>query len=109
MDGIDPAYGDYLASVIMSMDYGTDVLYHLASNIEEAKKISRMDAARATLALGRLEARFALHDQEKQQKLKVSEAPKPPARLNKGTATVRNIPDDTDDLDLFAKKLYGKK
>lgn len=108
---VDDNYGVYLASTIMSLDYGPDVLYYLASNPDEAKKIVDSGPARATIALGRLEARFALQDEDNKQekKLKVSKAPQPPERLNKGTLVARDIPDDTDDLDAFAQKLFTNK
>ncbi len=107
---LDPNYGEYLASTIMSMDYGPDVLYYLANNVDEAKKIAQSGAARATIALGRLEARFAFQDEEKKEKkLKVSKAPTPPERLNKGNLVAKDIPDDTDDLDAFAAKLFTNK
>lgn len=104
-------YGNYLAATIMSMDYGPDVLYHLANNIDEAKSIVASGPAMATVALGRLEARFALLDEENttEKKLKVSKAPTPPARLNKGTSVTQEVPDDTDDLDAFTAKLYKQK
>lgn len=109
-EDLAPEYTDYLASTIMSMEYGPDVLYYLASNTDEAKKITESGAARATVALGRLEARFALQAEEKQEKkLKVSKAPQPPERLNKGNMVSKDIADDTDDLDAFAAKLFTNK
>ena len=110
-DGIDQNYGEYLTATIMSMDYGTDVLYYLASNPDEAKKIVSSGAAKATIALGRLEAKFADADEEKQKaRPKVSKAPAPPSRVNKGSAVVKpDVPDDTDDLDAFANKLFKPK
>lgn len=109
-EGIDEAYGEYLSATIMSMDYGPDVLYYLANNPDEASKIVKAGATKATIALGRLEAKFALADEEKQQaRPKVSKAPTPPAHRNKGSAvSVAEVPDDTDDLDAFAKKLFKK-
>lgn len=108
---VDASYGTYLASTIMSLDYGPDVLYYLANNVDEARQIVQSGPARATIALGRLEARFALQDEDNRQekKLKVSKAPQPPERLNKGTIVAREVPDDTDDLDAFAQKLFNRK
>jgi hypothetical protein len=111
-EGTDEKYGAYLASVIMSMDYGPDVLYYLSNNLAEAKRIVDSGPARATIALGRLEARFALQEEEKSaeaKKLKVSKAPEPPERLNKGNMVTKEIPDDTDDLDAFAAKLFNTR
>lgn len=109
-DGIDPAYGEYLTSTIMSLDYGTDVLYYLANNVDEAQKIVNSGATKATVALGRLEAKFAVAAEEKQNRPKVSQAPTPPVHVNKGSSVAHaEVPDDTDDLDAFASKLFNKK
>lgn len=107
---LDPAYGDYLANTIMSMEYGPDVLYHLATNTAEARAIVNAGAAKATMLLGRLEARYLLQDDDKQeQRMKVSKAPAPPGRVNKGTAVFKDIAADTDDLDAFANALYNRR
>lgn len=109
--GLDPKFGQYLATTIMSLDYGPEVLRHLADNVAEAKQIVSSGPAKATIALGRLDARFALHDEEKseQKKLKVSKAPVPPERVNKGTSVSRNITPDTDDLTAFETEFFKKK
>ena len=108
--GINQDYGEYLAATLMSMDYGPDVLYYLASNPDEASKIVASGPTKATIALGRLESKFASADEAKQKaRPKVSQAPTPPP-TNEGAAPVKtDIPDDTDDLDAFAKKLFKKK
>lgn len=108
---IDAAYGEYLSSTIMSMDYGPDVLYYLASHPDEAQTIVKAGPALATIALGRLEAKFAFAEEEKQKaRPKVSKAPVPPVHTNKGSAVAHiETPDDTDDLDAFAEKLFKKR
>lgn len=110
-DGIDQAYGEYLTATLMSMEFGPDVLYYLANNPDEAKKIVNSGPTKATVALGRLEAKFADAELEKQKaRPKVSKAPPPPSHRNKGSAAaVVDVPDDTDDLDLFSQKLFAKK
>ena len=109
-DGIDQSYGEYLTATIMGMEYGPDVLYYLANNPDEAKKIVNSGATKATVALGRLEAKFADAEQEKQKaRPKISQAPTPPAHRTKGSAAaVIDVPDDTDDLDSFSKKFFKK-
>lgn len=108
--GINKQYGEYLAATIMSMDYGPDVLYYLSNNIAEAKKIAASGPTQATIALGRVEARFALADEEKKvKKIKVSDAPTPPPSNTKGNKASREVPDDTDDLDAFEAKFYKRK
>jgi hypothetical protein len=109
-DGLDPSYGEYLTTTLMSMEYGPDVLYYLSNNQDEAKQIVASGAAKATIALGRLEAKFAFANEEKQRaRPKVSKAPTPPAHVNKGSSAAKpDVPDDTDDLDDFADKFFSK-
>lgn len=108
-EGIDEAYGEYLQNTLMEMDYGTDVLYYLASNPDEAQKIVQSGPNKATIALGRLEAKFLDADTEKQKaRPKVSNAPKPPP-TNKGSSAVRgSVKPDTDDLDAFSSSFFSK-
>lgn len=108
---VDPQYGAYLENTLMQLEYGPDVLYHLASNPDEARKIIESGALKATIALGRLEAKFAEAAEEKQKaRPKISNAPIPPEHLNKGsTVTKVEVSDDTDDLDQFSKKFFVKK
>lgn len=109
--GIDSNYGEYLTATIMSMEYGPDVLYYLSTNVDEAEKIIASGATKATIALGRLESKFAFAEEEKQRaRPKISKAPPPPAHLNKGSAAAKiEVDDDTDDLDAFAAKLFKKR
>lgn len=107
---IDGAYGDYLEATLMSMEYGPDVLYYLANNVEEAQKIVDSGARKATIALGRLEARFAREqEQTETPRPKVSNAPSPPP-VNKGAAPAKTrVSPDTDDLDAFSRELFKSK
>lgn len=109
--GIDQAYGEYLGATLMAMDYGPDVLYYLANNVDEAQKIVAAGPTKATIALGRLEAKFAFADEEKQKaRPKVSKAPTPPDHLNKGSAVARiDVAPDTDDLDAFSAQFFEKR
>lgn len=110
-DSIDGSYADYLTTTIMSMEFGPDVLYYLANNLDEATKIVQSGATKATIALGRLESKFAEADQTKQMaRPKVSKAPTPPVHVNKGSAAAKAAIDpNTDDLDEFARALFNKK
>lgn len=106
---LDQGYGEYLATTIMSLDKGPDVLYYLANNLNEAQKIVDMGPAKATLALGRLEAQFIKDEKGEVKKVvKESKAAPPPPRNRGGTASV-SINGDTDDLDAFEKAFYKKK
>lgn len=108
---LDQKYAEYLTATIMSLEYGPDVLYYLANNIDEARRIIDSGATKATVALGRIEAKFLQAEVEKQKvRPRVSKAPEPPAHLNKGNSVAKaEISDDTDDLDAFASKFFTSK
>lgn len=103
---LDPAYGEYLATTIMGMDAGVDVLYYLSENIDEAVKITQLGPVGATIALGKIEARFD-KTEEKTKAPRLSKAPEP-APTNKGTAATSSVRPDTDDLDAFEKQFFKK-
>lgn len=102
---LDPNYGQYLASTLMSMDNGADVLYHLANNPDEAKQIVASGAQRATVALGRLEAQFSKSGTPTPPRKTTSAPPPPPTNRGASAAKGRVAP-DTDDLDAFAKDFF---
>jgi multidrug efflux pump subunit AcrA (membrane-fusion protein) len=108
---LDQQYGEYLTTTIMGMDHGPEVLYYLSNNIAEANRIVKLGPLGATIALGRIEAQFAYGDDEDKKSTprpKVSKAPPVPPR-NKGShIATPEVPDDTDDLDAFAQKLFKK-
>jgi hypothetical protein len=108
---IDPAYGEYLSVTLMDMDFGTDVLYYLGNNLDEAKKIVESGPAKASVALGRIESKFMAADEEKQKaRPKVSNAPVPPSFQNKGSAPAKTgVSADTDDLEAFTREFFKKK
>lgn len=103
-------YGEYLARTLMSLDKGAEVANYLAENIEETREIVASGRTAATIALGRIEARFMAEDGNK-VKPKVTKAPEPPKNLNRGSNGQFAIADDTDDLDAFIEKwnTYKKK
>ncbi len=113
LNDLPPAYSEFLSATIMSLDNGTDVFYHLASNPEEAHKIVKAGNLKAALMLGALDARFAVSKEESQgnatSRPRVSNAPTPPNRVNKGSsASMPDVPDDTDDLEAFERKLWKR-
>lgn len=108
---LPPDYAGYLSTVLMSMDKGPDVLYYLSNHPEEAVAIVNSGAQRATLALGRIEAKFLQTDEQKQAtQTKVTKAPPPPPVRSRGTngAFIAVAP-DTDDLDAFSTAFFQKK
>lgn len=105
-EGIDPEYGSYLTETLMSMEFGPDVLYHLATHPNDAKDIVNSGARLATIKLGRLEGKFAAGKEVEPRR--VSNAPTPPP-INKGSAPARvTVADDTDDLTAFEKKFFKR-
>jgi hypothetical protein len=111
LSDLEPTYGDFLATTIMGMEMGPEVFYHLANNVDEARKIADAGGIAATIALGALQERIrASKNQENgNPKPRVSKAPEPPTNLSRGSHGRFETPDDTDDLDAFAEKLFGKK
>lgn len=110
-DNLDPAYAGYLSTILMTMDKGPDVLYYLSNNPEEARTIVNSGAQRATLALGRIEAKFLEADAQKTlAKPKVSKAPPPPAERARGSnGAFISVAGDTEDLDAFSAEFFTKK
>jgi hypothetical protein len=109
-EGIDPEYGQYLTDTLMDMDAGPDVFYYLANNIEEAEQIVQAGPRKATIALGRLEAKFAKDrgSQTSNPSTKVTKAKAPPPRVKGSSVSAPIDPLNTDDLDAFAQVLFKK-
>lgn len=107
---IEPAYGEYLATTIMAMDLGPQVMHYLSQNIGEARQIVASGPAAATLALGRLEAILtpSTKAETKRNTKKVSEAPEPPESRTRGSGGKFAVSGDTDDLDAFERAFFSK-
>jgi hypothetical protein len=107
---VEPAYGEYLASVLMSSDAGPQIMYYLSQNIGEAQKIVASGPAAATLAIGRLEARLAPTEakEEKRNTKRVSDAPPPPENRSRGSGGKFAVSPDTDDLDAFEREFFKR-
>lgn len=109
-DGLDASYGAYLSTLLMSMDKGPEVLYYLSNNPTEASQIVNSGAQRATLALGRIEAKFLKDSEQEPPKVaKTSKAPPPPppqARARGANGAFISVSPDTDDLDAFTKEFF---
>lgn len=103
---LDQNYAGYLTNVLMAMDKGPDVLYYLSTHPDEAMTIVNSGAQKATLALGRIEARF-LQDEQVAPKPKVTKAPPPPPVRARGTnGAFISVAPDTDDLDAFEQEFF---
>jgi hypothetical protein len=108
---LPPDYANYLATVLQSMDHGPDVLYYLSSNPSEARTIVNSGAQKATLALGRIEAKFIEAEAQKLvAKPKISKAPPPPSATARGTGgAAPSVAPDTDDLEAFEREFFKSK
>lgn len=105
MLSINPEYGNYLASVIMSLEKGPEVFRYLADHLDEAEDVINGGPTSATIALGRIESQFL--EKPNQPKKKVTTAPKPPP-TNRGSSGKYEVAPDTDDLDAFADVFFKK-
>ena len=109
-NNLDQGYQGYLTNVLMDMDHGPDVLYYLSNHPQEAFDIVNSGATKATLALGRIAARFDKGEQET-AKPKVSKAPVPPPRNAQARGTngaFIAVAPDTDDLDAFSAEFFKR-
>ncbi len=105
---LDPNYAGYLSNVIMQMDKGPDVLYYLSNHPDEATQIVNSGAQKATLALGRIEARFMQSEQVAPKPKTTKAAPPIPARAQaRGTnGAFISVAPDTDDLEAFEREFF---
>lgn len=103
---LDQGHAEYLATAIMKLPNGPEVLYYLSDNIIEAKAIASKDPITAVIELGTLSARFST-PAKTEKKLRVSDAPEPPQVRTRGAGGKFTVPDDTDDLEAFERKFYG--
>lgn len=110
-DKISPEHGDYLATTIMQLEQGPEVLYFLAQNPDVAEAIASQDAFKATIALGGLNERIRyekLAQENGNPKPRQSKAPEPPRNVNRGASGRFEVPGDTEDLDAFARVFLKK-
>jgi DNA repair exonuclease SbcCD ATPase subunit len=109
-NGIDPQYGDYLATTIMQCDNGPEIMYYLSQNIGEAQNIVASGPFAATLAIGRLQAKLEVPTVEEEQATvkRVSKASTPPPAVARGQGGKFTTRPDTDDLDAFERVFYKK-
>jgi len=109
---VDPRYGEYLATLIMTSDTGPAIMEYLSQNIGEAQKIVASGPTAATLAIGRLEAKLQNlttrpAGEEKRNK-KPSGAPKPPVAVTRGTKGGKvTVSPDTEDLAAFKRDFFS--
>jgi hypothetical protein len=84
-------------------DAPADVLYHLASNPDEAELVASLPYAKQALWFGKMQAKFAAPPPAK-----VPKAPPPLATPTRGSGGRYEVPDDTDDLAAFERKFFQR-
>lgn len=106
--GLEPAYGEYIATTIMLSENGPAIMEYLSQNIGEAQKIVASGAHAATIAIGRLDALLSKkdvrsNDNDKRNK-KVSTAKEPPEQVTRGRKGQSVVRADTNDLAAFERE-----
>lgn len=93
-----------LAMTVMTLENGPDVLYYLAQNVEEARRIAQ-GGPQALIALGKIDA--MVKPTIKAEVKKVTEAPEPPPRT-RGVQGKFGVAPDTDDLSAFEREFFRR-
>ncbi len=92
---------NHVAELVMDMDEGPRIAYHLGKNPDLAKKLNSMSASSAAIELGRIDAQLA--NERTQAKTKpVSKAPPPASTINATEPAVEKDPSTMSDAE-FAK------
>lgn len=94
-----------MAEILLEMDNGTDVLYQLGKNPEEAARISQLSAVSAARELGKIEAKLSGRKPQSQSK-----APEP-IKPAGSTAKVEKDPSEMDPSEFaqWRKKFIGQR
>jgi hypothetical protein len=90
----DVHFSESITDAITESDHGPAIAYYLADNPEELERISKMSAANAGRAIGRLESKFeakqeateveakeADAEEEPKEEKRVTKAPEPPPKI----------------------------
>jgi hypothetical protein len=108
--GLEPQYGEYLATTLMNLDNGPEVMLYLSQNIGEAQEIVAHGPYAATIALAKLDARFekAAAKEEPKRNKKMSNAPGVPPTSTRGQRVNTEVPADTENLSAFEREFYKR-
>jgi hypothetical protein len=83
---------NHIRDAILESDVGPQILYHLASNQDQARTFNDMSAAQALRAIGKLEAKFEKSETSKPERSVVkSKAPAPINPIKSSNATADNL------------------
>ncbi len=95
-----------MAEAIKTSDVGGELAYRLASNPEEARRISALPIIAQIRELGRLEASVSM--QSRPQAKAATDAPKPPAGQARGAGGQFSPSPETDDFKSFEASFASK-
>jgi len=88
----DVVVPNHIRDAILESDVGPQVLYHLASNQDQARAFNEMSTAQALRAIGKLEAKFEKAEVGKPDRSVVkSKAPAPINPIKSSNATADNL------------------
>jgi hypothetical protein len=98
LEGLDGLANATVEAIILQSDNGPELLYALAKDPEEAKRICSLGPVAAAMEMGLLKARLKpASDEKKPEPKKLTKAPKPLEPVNAGgKGTVRKSIDDPD-------------
>lgn len=93
-----------LVSLISESEAGAKIMYHFASNPDEALKVANMSVERQAAYFGRMEARFSSQeDAGKKRRAEPTRAPKPGKRRARGSGKGNRTNPATTDFAAFEK------
>lgn len=88
-----------MSLAIAESDIGPQILYHLAQNIKEANRLTRLSPYAAAREIGKLEATLS-----NPKPKKPSKAPDPITPIGGKSGVDSNLPKDSDDVETWMKK-----
>jgi len=88
----DVVVPNHIRDAILESDVGPQILYHLASNQDQARSLNDLSVAQALRAIGKLEAKFEKAETGKPERSVVkSKAPAPINPIKSSNATADNL------------------
>lgn len=103
-----------LANLIVDSDVGADIVYHLASNPEEAARVARQSPLEQARFFGRMESKFSAEREAAPSASAGSPAPAktpqapPPVPSARGASGRFEAPADTSDFAAFERRVMGE-
>jgi hypothetical protein len=102
---LDPEHGIFIASNIMQLSRGPEVLNFLADNPDTFDEIVELSPTQALIALGEIQAQLPKKGSVETKKVSTAKAPPTSTRGNGASKAFRA---DTDDLDAFERGFFKK-